>query len=88
MRKSLVGTVVSDKMKKTVVVRVMRRTQDTRFSKIMTQSKKYKAHDEKNECRIGDKVLLVGTRPLSREKRWRVQQILEKGEISDRSPGA
>lgn len=77
-RKTLVGVVTSDKMDKTVVVRVNRLVLHPVFKKYIRKRKKVKAHDERNECRIGDKVLLIEMRPLSREKRWRVKEILEK----------
>ncbi len=77
-RKSLVGTVVSDKMDKTVVVQVERLTLHTRFKKYVRRKKRYKAHDERNDCRMGDRVLIVETRPLSKEKCWRVLKTLEK----------
>lgn len=80
-RKTRTGIVSSDKMDKTVVVRVDSRTRHPLYGKITTTSKKYKAHDENNEAKIGDKVLIMETRPLSREKRWRVVQILEKAPI-------
>lgn len=77
-RKVREGVVVSNKMDKTVVVAVERRAMNKEFKKIVKQVSKVKAHDEKNECRIGDKVQLVETRPLSKEKNWRVQKILVK----------
>ncbi len=77
-RKTEVGTVISDKMDKTVVVRVERLVQHPKYKKYIKRYTKYKAHDEKNECRAGDKVLIIETRPLSKTKRWRVMQILEK----------
>lgn len=77
-RKTLVGVVISDKMDKTVVVMVNRLVLHPVYKKYIRKRKKVKAHDEKNECRIGDKVLLIESRPLSREKRWRVKEILEK----------
>jgi len=80
MRKTMVGTVVSDRMEKTVVVVVQRLVKHRLYQKYTRQRARYKAHDEKRECRIGDRVLLMETRPLSREKRWRVKQILEKGQ--------
>ena len=79
--KTLVGTVLGNKMNKTVVVRVVRRATNQRLSKIVTLRKKFKAHDEKNECRVGDKVQLVACRPLSREKRWRVASVIEKAVV-------
>ena len=75
-RKTLTGVVWSDKMDKTVTVMVNRLVLHPVYKKYMRKRKKVKAHDEKNECRIGDKVLLVETRPLSKEKRWRVKQVL------------
>ncbi len=77
-RKSRIGVVVSNKMTKTVVVRVSRRVADSKYGKIVTRAEKYKAHDERQECRIGDKVRMVETRPISKDKRWRVAEILEK----------
>lgn len=75
------GVVVSNKMNKTVVVAVERRAQDESFKKIVRQVRKYKAHDEKNECRPGDRVQIVETRPISKEKCWRVQKILTRAAI-------
>lgn len=77
-RREMQGVVVSDKMDKTVTVRVERVVKDSTFQKYMKRHVKYKAHDEKDECAIGDKVLIVESRPLSKEKRWRVRTILEK----------
>jgi len=77
-RKTLVGTVVSDKMDKTVVVEVERLTMDPRFRKYVRRRKRYKAHDEKRQCKVGDKVMIIESRPLSREKRWRVLKMIEK----------
>jgi small subunit ribosomal protein S17 len=77
-RKSRVGVVVSNKMTKTVVVKVERRVTNPKYGKIVTRAESYKAHDEKQECRIGDRVRMVETRPLSKDKRWRVAEILEK----------
>lgn len=79
MRQEIVGTVVSNRMQKTVVVCVERRAADLRFKKILRHRKKFKVHDEKNECQVGDQVLIIGARPLSREKRWRVKKVLRKG---------
>ncbi|BCS80844.1 30S ribosomal protein S17 [Anaerocellum diazotrophicum] len=78
MRKTRVGFVVSDKMDKTVVVAVERLVQHPLYKKTIKRTTKFKAHDENNECRVGDKVLIMETRPLSKEKRWRVVQILER----------
>ena len=74
-RKILQGIVVSNKMDKTVVVRVDRKFLHPLYKKYVTRSKKYMAHDERNECQIGDKVVLMETRPLSKRKRWRVISI-------------
>ena len=78
IRKTRVGMVVSDKMDKTVVVEIRTRVRHPLYGKIMNQTSKLKAHDEKNECGVGDRVLVMETRPLSREKRWRVVEIIEK----------
>jgi len=77
--KTRVGVVVSNKMTKTVVVKVERRVANRKYGKIITRADKYKAHDEKQACQIGDKVRIVETRPLSKDKRWRVAETLEKG---------
>jgi small subunit ribosomal protein S17 len=77
--KSRVGVVVSNKMQKTVVVRVERRIADRRYGKIVRRAEKYKAHDEGQTAKPGDRVRIVETRPLSKEKRWRVVETLEKG---------
>ncbi len=78
-RKSRVGVVVSNKMTKTVVVKVERRVADPKYGKIVTRASKFKAHDEKQECKPGDKVRIVETRPMSKDKRWRVAETLVKG---------
>jgi len=72
------GVVVSSKMDKTVVVRVERLVKHSAFHKYIKRYVKYKAHDERNVCQVGDKVLIAESRPLSREKRWRMLEILEK----------
>jgi small subunit ribosomal protein S17 len=77
-RKTLVGVVSSDRMDKTVIVAVNRFVLHPVYKKYIRKKKKVKAHDERNECHIGDKVLLTETRPLSKEKRWRVKEILER----------
>ena len=77
--KSRVGVVVSDKMQKTVVVRVERRIADRKYGKIVRRAERYKAHDENNAAKPGDKVRIVETRPMSKDKRWRVAEIIEKG---------
>lgn len=79
-RKVRVGVVVSDKMDKTVVVAVMRSYRHPLYKKTIRRTKKYMAHDEHNQCRVGDRVEIVETRPLSRHKRWRVRQILERAQ--------
>jgi|UniRef100_A0A7C5ELM1 small subunit ribosomal protein S17 len=80
VRKTRVGVVVSDKMDKTVVVEVKRLVAHPLYHKIIRRRKKFKAHDPQNTCRVGDKVLIEETRPLSREKRWRVKEILERAQ--------
>jgi len=91
-RKERVGEVISDKMTKTVVVRVSRRLIHERYGKVITQSKKYYVHDEKEEAGVGDMVQIEETRPLSRLKRWRLVKILKKAEqlekISDDTTAA
>lgn len=78
IRKSRVGVVVSDKMDKTIVVQIKTRVRHPLYGKIMNQSSKLKAHDENNECGIGDTVRVMETRPLSATKRWRLVEIIEK----------
>jgi len=77
-RKTREGLVVSDKMDKTVVVEVEDRVKHPKYGKVIRRTKKYKAHDGENACGVGDRVLLMETRPLSATKRWRVAEILEK----------
>ncbi|MDF5751525.1 30S ribosomal protein S17 [Spongiactinospora sp. TRM90649] len=77
-RKTREGVVVSDKMEKTVVVAVEDRVKHALYGKVIRRTTKYKAHDEGNECGVGDRVLLMETRPLSATKRWRVVEVLEK----------
>ncbi|MFZ5752942.1 MAG: 30S ribosomal protein S17 [Bacillota bacterium] len=81
MRKTMIGIVVSDKMDKTVVVAIENNVRHPMYNKIMKKTKKYKAHDEENTCKVGDKVKIMETRPLSKDKRWRVAEILEKAPI-------
>ena len=76
--RSVQGKVVSDKMEKTVVVAVERKVPHALYNKPMVSTKRFKAHDENNECRIGDTVKIVETRPLSKDKCWRVVEILER----------
>ena len=78
MRKTRVGIVVSDKMDKTITVAVKYRVRHPLYGKIMNRTTKIKAHDEKNECGIGDTVRVMETRPLSHDKRWRLVEIIEK----------
>ena len=77
-KRKLVGVVIGDKMQKTRVVMVERRLSHAKYGKFMTSRKKYKAHDENNEYKVGDRVLIVEARPLSREKRWRVEKLIER----------
>ena len=78
LRKTRVGVIVSDKMDKTVVVAIKERVKHPLYGKIINRTKTFKAHDEQNECGIGDTVRVVETRPLSKNKRWRVVEIVEK----------
>ena len=78
MRKTMVGKIVSDKMDKTVVVAIEDSVKHPLYNKIVKRTYKLKAHDEKNECKIGDKVRVMETRPLSKDKRWRLVEIIEK----------
>ena len=77
-RKVYQGRVVSDKMDKTIVVVIETQKKHSRYGKRIKYSKKYKAHDENNDCNVGDKVKIMETRPLSKDKRWRVVTILER----------
>ena len=78
IKKTIEGLVVSDKMDKTVVVEGGRLVKHPVYKKLVKRRGRYKAHDEKNQCKIGDKVLIVETRPLSKNKRWRVREIVEE----------
>ena len=78
LRKTRVGTVVSDKMDKTIVVAVRDSVQHPLYKKILKRTVKFKAHDEKNECGVGDRVMIMETRPLSKDKCWRMVKIVEK----------
>jgi len=84
-RKMRVGTVISDKMQKTVVVKVDRMAEHPLYGKPVLRSKNYMAHDEEENCRIGDKVRIEETRPLSRHKRWKVVEIVERAPVFDTS---
>ena len=79
-RKERVGEVISNKMTKTIVVRVERRFPHPRFKKVVTSYKKFYAHDEKNEAKPGDRVRIEETRPLSKMKRWRLVEVVDKAE--------
>jgi small subunit ribosomal protein S17 len=78
LRKTRIGMVVSDKMEKTVVVAVQRLVRHPLYGRIVKLTSKIKAHDEANECKVGDKVKVMETRPLSKDKRWRIVNIIEK----------
>ena len=80
LRKTRVGKVVSDKMDKTIVVAIETSVKHPLYKKIVKRTYKLKAHDEKNECKVGDKVKVMETRPLSKEKRWRLVEIIEKAQ--------
>ena len=85
-RKTRFGRVVSDKMNKTVVVAVETPKHHPLYRKTIRRAVKYRAHDEKSECRMGDTVRIVETRPLSKDKRWRVAEIITKGEVAEVKP--
>lgn len=77
-RQVLTGTVISDKMDKTVVVTVERTVMHRLYQRYVRRTAKFAAHDERNECRVGDRVVIVSARPLSKRKRWRVREIVER----------
>src|SRR6266511_5386065 len=79
-RKERVGNVIADKMNKTIVVRVERRFRHARFKKVVTAYSKFYAHDEKNEAKVGDRVRIQETRPLSKTKTWRLVEIVERNQ--------
>ena len=81
LRKVMIGTVTSNKMDKTIVVSVETSVKHPMYSKIVKRTYKLKAHDEENKCQIGDKVKVMETRPLSKDKRWRLVEIIEKADI-------
>ncbi len=85
-KKTRIGYVVSDKMDKTVVVAVETTKRHPLYKKTFKRVVKYKAHDATNECKLGDKVRIIETRPLSREKRWRVGEIITRTEVADIQP--
>jgi small subunit ribosomal protein S17 len=80
LRKTRIGKVISDKMDKTIVVAVENNVRHPLYKKIVKKTYKLKAHDENNECRIGDRVKVMETRPLSKDKRWRLVEIIEKAQ--------
>jgi small subunit ribosomal protein S17 len=84
IRKEFVGIVVSDKMKKTIVVEITRLTKHSQYAKTTKEKKKFKAHDEKNEAHIGDKVRIVETRPISKDKHCRLVEIISKSKSTER----
>jgi small subunit ribosomal protein S17 len=86
LEKQQLGTVVSAKMNKTVVVRIDRYHRHRLYGKTLRVTQRYKAHDEKNECGLGDIVRIAETRPLSREKRWRVVEVVTKGDVAEIAP--
>ena len=77
-RKTRIGTVVSDKMDKTVVVAIKTKVRHPLYGKMVNRTRKFKVHDEKNECGVGDTVKIMETRPISKDKRWRLVEIVEK----------
>lgn len=85
-RKTMTGRVVSSKMDKTVVVQVETRRRHPLYKKTIRKTTNFKAHDENNECGLGDVVRILETRPLSRDKRWRVVEIKSKGEVAEVQP--
>ncbi len=86
LEKAQLGTVVSNKMDKTVVVRIDRQKRHRLYGKTLRRTLRYKVHDEKNECNLGDIVRIAETRPLSREKRWRVVEIVTHGDVAEVAP--
>lgn len=77
-KNTLTGTVISNKMDKTVVIQVERKSMHSAFKKVIKRTKKYKVHDEKNQCQIGDFISVCETRPLSKTKRWRLLEVINK----------
>ena len=80
-RKTRIGIVESDKMEKTIVVSVTRRYMHQKYKKYVKERTRYKVHDEQNDARVGDRVLIEETRPLSKHKRWRVKEIIERAPV-------
>ena len=87
LRKTRVGLVTSDKMDKTIVVSIVDNVKHPLYGKIVKRTYKLKAHDENNECKVGDRVRVMETRPLSKDKRWRLVEIIEKASVKDATPG-
>lgn len=83
LRKERNGVVISDRMQKTVVISLERTVMHPKYQKVLRRRTKVKAHDESNQCHIGDRVLIVECRPLSRDKRWRVSKVLERARTID-----
>ena len=82
-RKTRIGVVVSDKMEKTCVVEITRKVKHPIYKKYVKRSKKYHVHDEQNECRVGDRIQIIESRPLSATKRWRLSSVVEKAPVFD-----
>ena len=82
LRKERTGLVVSDRMQKTVVVSIERMVMHPRYKKVLKRRTKVKVHDESNQCHVGDRVLIVECRPLSRDKRWRVSKVIERARLA------
>lgn len=87
-RKTRMGVVVSDKMKKTIVVRIERLTRHRVFTRVITRTVRFKVHDEANQAKIGDWVRIMETRPLSKDKRWRLVEIIRRGASAPAVPGS
>lgn len=88
LRKARVGRVVGDKMDKTIVVAVESLVRHPLYQKTVRRTKRVKVHDAENACRVGDKVRIMETRPISKEKRWRVVEIIERGQVFEGAPGS
>jgi small subunit ribosomal protein S17 len=86
LQRVIQGTVVSDKMDKTIVVTVERRKKHPLYHKVMSVTERYKAHDEENTCKLGDVVRIGECRPMSKDKRWRVLEIVTRGDVADVAP--
>lgn len=86
MQRVIQGTVVSDKMQKTIVVSVTRKKKHRLYHKVVTVTEHYKAHDENNTCRLGDVVRIEECRPMSKDKRWRLIEIMTRGDVADVAP--